>query len=171
LSKASPDALRKRDLSIAERNFEKMRSVIQNSFENIIVTFAVLGLMISACKDHKTAHSGHDASHSQSGQISQTQSVAVLAPAEGAGVKILTPTQDQVFSGDQIPLKFELVKGKRGQHVHAYVDGELIGMFESRKGTLTGVQPGKHILELRVVTSDHKTELDATDKVNFSVQK
>lgn len=148
-----------------------MRSVIRNSFKNIIVSLAVLGLMISACKDHKTAHSDHDASHSQSGQISQTQSAAVLAPAEGAGVKILTPIKDQVFSGDQIPLQFELVKGKRGQHVHAYVDGELMGMFESTKGTLTGVKPGKHTLELRVVTSDHKTELDAADKVNFSVQQ
>jgi hypothetical protein len=46
-----------------------------------------------------------------------------------------------------------------------------MGMFESEKGALTGVKPGKHTLELRVVTSDHNTELDATDKVDFSVQE
>jgi len=63
-----------------------------------------------------------------------------------------------------------MTKGKRGQHVHAYIDGELMGMFESAKGTLTGVKPGKHTLELRVVTSDHNVELDATDKVNFAVE-
>jgi hypothetical protein len=34
-----------------------------------------------------------------------------------------------------------------------------MGMFESAKGTLNGVKPGKHVLELRVVASDHQTEL------------
>ena len=46
-----------------------------------------------------------------------------------------------------------------------------MGMFESEKGTLTGLKLGKHTVELRVVSADHKTELDATDKVDFSVQK
>ena len=31
-------------------------------------------------------------------------------------------------------------------------------------------KPGKHTLELRVVTSDHNVELDATDKVMFVVK-
>ena len=47
-------------------------------------------------------------------------------------MKILSPTPQQVFAGDKVPLKFTFTKGKRGQHVHAYVDGELMGMFESR---------------------------------------
>ena len=68
------------------------------------------------------------------------------------------------------PLHFELTKGKRGEHVHAYVDGEMAGMFNSTKGTLTGVHPGKHSLEIRVVMADHNTELDASDKVNFFVK-
>jgi hypothetical protein len=134
------------------------------------VTLATLGLTIPACKDHKTGHSGHNASHNHGDQTPQSQSAAALAPAEGAKVKILTPAQDQVFTGDEIPLHFELIKGKQGQHVHAYINGELMGMFESTKGTLTGVKPGKHTLELRVVTSDHYTELDATDKLEFTVQ-
>jgi hypothetical protein len=95
---------------------------------------------------------------------------AVPAPAEGAAVKIIVPAAGQVFAGDQIPLKFTLVEGKRGHHVHAYVDGELVGMFESDEGTLNGVQPGKHVLELRVITADHQTELDARDRVDFVVK-
>ena len=71
---------------------------------------------------------------------------------------------------DKVPLKFNLTKGKRGQHVHAYVDGELMGMFESRQGTLNGIVPGRHILELRVVAEDHQTELDAADRVEFIVK-
>jgi hypothetical protein len=93
-----------------------------------------------------------------------------LKPAEGASIKIVSPTQNQVFRGDKVPIQFKLTKGKRGHHAHAYVDGELMGMFESEKGTLNGIKPGKHVLELRVVTSDHKIELDATDKVEFIVK-
>ena len=93
-----------------------------------------------------------------------------LKPAEGASVKILSPKKGQVFKGDEAPLRFKINKGKRGSHVHAYVDGELMGMFSSEKGTLTGLQPGRHTLELRVVAEDHVTELDATDKVDFMVK-
>jgi hypothetical protein len=50
------------------------------------------------------------------------------------------------------------------------VDGELVGIFESEKGTLNGIKPGKHRLELRVVASAHETELDANDQIEFSVK-
>jgi hypothetical protein len=97
-------------------------------------------------------------------------SPAALQPAEGASIKIISPTKDQVFKDDKVPLEFKLIKGKRGSHAHAYVDGELMGMFESEKGTLNGVKPGKHLLELRVVAKDHQTELNATDRVQFEVK-
>jgi hypothetical protein len=97
-------------------------------------------------------------------------STPALKPAEGASIKILSPTKGQAFKGDKVPIEFKLTKGKRGHHAHAYVDGELMGMFESAKGTLNGVKSGNHTLELRVVADDHKTELDATDRVEFSVK-
>ncbi len=93
-----------------------------------------------------------------------------LAPAEGASIKIISPKAHQVISGDKLPLQFKLTKGKRGEHVHAYVDGELVGMFKSDSGTLNGIKPGSHTLELRVVTADHNTELDAVDKISFTVK-
>jgi hypothetical protein len=40
-------------------------------------------------------------------------------------------------------------------------------MFKESKGTLNGIKPGQHTLELRVTTGDHNTELNATDKVSF----
>jgi hypothetical protein len=95
---------------------------------------------------------------------------STLQPAEGASVKIVSPKNDQVITGDTVPLEFQMTKGKRGEHVHAYVDGEMMGMFKSAKGTLTGIKPGKHTLELRVATSDHNTELKATDKVSFTTK-
>jgi hypothetical protein len=93
-----------------------------------------------------------------------------LKPAEGAGVKILSPKKGEAIKGDQVPLQFKLVKGRQGSHVHAYVDGELMGMFATEKGTLTGIKPGAHTLELRVVATDHVTELKATDRVQFVVK-
>jgi hypothetical protein len=146
-----------------------MQAIKRNLLTIVFAMLAVLGLIISACKDHNSDHSNHDAPHSHGAETPRT-ATAALAPAEGARVKILEPSTDQIFTGDKIPLHFEMVKGKRGQHVHAYIDGELMGMFESTKGTLTGVKPGKHTLELRVVTADHNVELDATDKVNFTVE-
>ena len=82
----------------------------------------------------------------------------------------MLPSPQQTFIGDKVPLKFTFTKAKRGQHVHAYVDGELMGMFESKEGMLNGIAPGRHILELRVVAAEHQTELDATDRVEFVVK-
>jgi len=43
-------------------------------------------------------------------------------------------------------------------------------MFESQQGTLNGITPGRHTLELRVVAADHQTELDAKDRIEFIVK-
>jgi hypothetical protein len=69
-----------------------------------------------------------------------------------------------------VPLKFTLFAGKRGHHVHAYIDGELMGMFSGKAGTLNGLKPGRHRLELRVVAADHQSELAAFDRVEFMVK-
>src|SRR5438093_1570244 len=95
---------------------------------------------------------------------------SALQPVEGASVKIVSPKAGEILKGDKVPLQFKLTKGKRGEHVHAYVDGEMMGMFKSEKGTLNGIKPGQHTVELRVVTGDHNTELDATDKVSFTTK-
>jgi len=108
--------------------------------------------------------------HMKGMDMPMKHSASALKPAEGASVKIVSPKEGQAFKSDEVPLRFKLTKGKRGEHVHAYVDGELMGMFKSEKGTLTGIKQGQHILELRVVAEDHVTELDATDKVRFVVK-
>lgn len=97
---------------------------------------------------------------------------SALKPAEGASITIISPRAGQVFKRDEIPISYHWAKGKRGHHLHAYVDGELMGMFsDPKRGTLTGIQPGRHTLELRVVAEDHQTELDATDSVQFAAEE
>jgi len=132
--------------------------------------FAMLVLMIGL---PTFAGAQHDHSMDQTPPAKAAATKAVkpaLKPAEGASIKIISPTKGQVLKGDKVPLEYKLTKGKRGNHAHAYVDGELMGMFESEKATLNGIKPGNHILELRVVASDHVTELDAIDKVPFTVK-
>jgi hypothetical protein len=115
-------------------------------------------------------HDHSKAKESPAKQSSAKIAPAMLKPAEGARIKILSPTKGQVIKGDKVPIEFKLTKGKRGHHAHAYVDGQLMGMFESEKGALNGIKPGKHTLEVRVVADDHQTELDATDRVEFEVK-
>ena len=74
------------------------------------------------------------------------------------------------MQGDEVPVQFQFVKGKSGGHVHVYVDGELMDMFISDNGTLSGIPPGRHTLEARVIAADHVTELDAKDGVQFIVK-
>lgn len=134
-----------------------------------VLIFGLTGLLTALAPG---VHVLHQAAvvKSFSGASAGDESGHELKPAEGATVKILSPAPEQVFAEDKVPLKFNFTKGKRGQHVHAYVDGELMGMFESKQGTLNGIGPGRHTLELRVVAEDHQTALDASDRVEFIVK-
>ena len=135
---------------------------------------AALAIVLAAIRTVPAAQEAHD--HMKGTDIPTKQTdkgaaTSVLKRAQGAAVKIISPKAGQVIKGDSVPLEFKLTKGKVGEHVHAYVDGEMAGMFKSSKGTLNGIKPGQHTLELRVTADDHNTELDATDKVTFSTTK
>lgn len=118
-------------------------------------------------------HHDHHKHHEQLNVSDKMRPRSALKPAEGAKVKILSPKEGEEVKGDEVNLHFELVKGKRGHHIHAYVDERLMGMFTADDGaldgvgTLTGISPGRHALEIRAVTEDHNTELEATDTINF----
>ena len=133
-----------------------------------LLAFAVIFPASTLLAQHQ-----HNHSHGKEMPMQHSEKMPAkseLKPAQGASVKIISPKAGQVIKGDAVPLEFELKKGKIGEHVHAYVDGEMAGMFKSFKGTLNGLKPGQHTLELRVSTSDHNTELDATDKVTFTTR-
>jgi putative copper export protein len=124
-----------------------------------VVVFVVTGFLTILPPG---AHSGH--------QFAASRRPGALQPGDGAMIKILSPREGETFRSDEVPITFRLTPGRRGEHAHAYVDGELMGMFESESGTLTGITPGHHKLELRVVAEDHQTELDASDAVHFVVK-
>jgi putative copper export protein len=165
----------KQQLSRWANTNDAAHQVGQRAFKRIGAE-SLLGLSILSVTGLLTVlppgvHALHQAAAKRAASAASSAAPAAkLDPPEGARVKILSPAPEQVFAGDKVPLKFALTKGKRGQHVHAYVDGELMGMFESRQGTLNGIVPGRHILELRVVAEDHQTELEAADRVEFIVK-
>lgn len=129
---------------------------------------AAMVLLLSGSAQAQHDHMKMEAPAKQAGTA---PAKPALKPAQGAAVKITSPKAGQIVKGDAVPLEFKLTKGKIGEHVHAYVDGEMAGMFKGSKGTLNGIKPGQHVLELRVTTGDHNSELDATDKVSFTTTK
>jgi putative copper export protein len=136
-------------------------------FEAVIglVIFCMTGLLTALPPGVHAVHQPAPPAPQTDGAVEKT-----YLPAQGASVKILAPNNGAIVSADRMTLKFTLRPGKLGHHVHAYVDGELMGMFQSKTGTLNGLKPGRHRLELRVAAEDHQNELDAFDQVEFMVK-
>jgi hypothetical protein len=137
---------------------------------NLAAALSIEFLSVGFVAVAQESHDHMKGMETQTKQTEKTAAKSALKPAQGASVKIVSPKAGQVIRGDSVPLEFKLTKGKIGEHVHAYVDGEMAGMFKGVKGTLNGIKPGQHTLELRVTTGDHNTELDATDKVTFTTK-
>ena len=92
-----------------------------------------------------------------------------VQPSADTSIQIISPKPGDTFTSDRVPITFKITGGFT-YHAHAYVDGELMGMFEGKSGTLTGVPPGRHTLELHIVGEDHMTEFGASNKVEFVVK-
>lgn len=166
----------RRMLAFSAQHNEDIRSTRRKSLRRIGVE-SLIGLLIFCATGLLTVlPPGVHAVHQTVAAIAPPipppghDSTKAYKPAEGASVKILSPKKDQVVAGDRVPLQFSVTRGKHGHHVHAYIDGELMGMFDGRNGMLNGIPPGPHRLELRVVAEDHQTELDASDRIEFVVK-
>jgi uncharacterized membrane protein len=161
-------------LALALANRENARAASGRALRRIAIE-CVIGLMIFGVTGLLTVlPPGVHAQH-QNAAIAPAQQTGVSAekkylPAEGASVTIVEPQNGAIVGTDHVRLRFSLHTGKRGHHVHAYVDGELMGMFQSKSGTLNGLKSGHHTLVLRVVAADHQSELDAFDRVEFNVK-
>jgi hypothetical protein len=151
-----------------------INSICGNLRSNIVVGIATamtVGVIFSGVA--ASAQESHDRIKGMDMPMKHSEKMAprsALKPAQGASVKIISPNSGQVIKGDSVALEFQMKKGKVGEHIHAYIDGEMAGMFKGAKGTLNGLKSGQHTLELRVATGDHNTELDATDRITFSTK-
>jgi hypothetical protein len=149
-----------------------MNSICVNLRANIVARIGV-AMIVGTILSGAAASAQHSHDHMKGVEMKHSEKIAprsALKPAQGASVKIVSPKSGQVIKGDSVAIEFQIKKGKVGEHVHAYVDGEMAGMFKGAKGTLNGLKPGQHSLELRVATADHNTELDATDRITFTTK-
>lgn len=72
-------------------------------------------------------------------------SVVITAPADGA-----------VVQAPLIEVTFEVVKGRRGDHVHLYVDGNFEAIVKDDRYVLKGLPPGEHQLDVKLATRRHE---------------
>ena len=85
--------------------------------------------------------------------------------ADGSKVMITSP-KDGDKVGDSFELKWELVKGDQGGHVHVYVDNEYQRGFH---GTLKGLSKGEHQITIKAANEDHAS-VAATHTITVDVQ-
>ncbi len=102
-------------------------------------------------------------------------------PLTQASVAVTSPTRDQVFASQDVPLKIDLRGGEiasvastsnqEGQgHLHISIDGRLASMTAEADQTLQ-VPPGKHELEVEYVANDHAPFCKRiADRVRFTVE-
>lgn len=62
-----------------------------------------------------------------------------------------------VNAQNKVPLSYDAMLGKDGDHLHLYVDGSRVDILRQSKGTteLAALAPGKHHICLEVNTKAH----------------
>jgi hypothetical protein len=87
-------------------------------------------------------------------------------PASPATLKIVEPRQDEVVTGTSTPLVVKLTGAKIVQttstdlqpdrgHLHVYLDDSLVTMTATTRTELTDLTPGRHLLKVEFVATDH----------------
>ena len=85
--------------------------------------------------------------------------------ADGSKIMITSP-KDGDKVGDSFELKYKLVKGSQGGHVHVYVDNEYQRGFH---GTLKGLSKGEHQITIKAANKDHASAA-ASHTITVDVQ-
>ncbi len=84
---------------------------------------------------------------------------------EGSQLTITSPRNGDIV-GSTVELTYALEKGTKGDHVHAFVDGQYQKGFEV---TLHRLTPGKHQITVKVADHDHDL-LDTSDSIEIEVK-
>lgn len=93
---------------------------------------------------------------------------AAIRPSSTATIAFVTPTKDQVVTGDQLEVRLRLDGGRIVQsssttltpdtgHIHLFVDGAIVSMTygTEQRIPLGGLEPGPHVLQAEFVAADH----------------
>jgi hypothetical protein len=83
---------------------------------------------------------------------------AALALADDSGIQILAPADGAMLDAKaEHQLSYEVSKGRKGDHVHVYVDSEEVGTLHKRKGSYTfkALASGEREVCIKVVSRGH----------------
>lgn len=89
---------------------------------------------------------------------------------EDAKVAILSPEEKEVIKGSEYLVKFSVELGKRGEHVHIFLDGRHLGpagRFTSYR--LTELANGAHSVTIKLADKKHRY-FGPEATVNFTVE-
>jgi len=100
------------------------------------------------------------------GALSGGTVLAVDKPVVGGSKIMITSPKDGDKVSDSFELKYKLVKGSEGGHVHVYVDNEYQRGFH---GTLKGLSKGEHQITIKAANKDHASGA-ATHTITVDVQ-
>jgi hypothetical protein len=96
--------------------------------------------------------------HPGYGPVYSAQSRENPAQAQAASVTISEPQDGaQLNGGEQVALKYKVVPGPQGDHVHVYVDRREVAILRELEGryALGPLTPGRHELAIKVVNRAH----------------
>ena len=91
-------------------------------------------------------------------RIQQMVRIIIKSPADGVIVK-----------GSTVMVEMEIDKGKRGDHIHFYLDGKNLGVVRVDKYKLTDMAKGKHKVEARLASKGH-AEIGPKGTAEFTVE-
>jgi hypothetical protein len=87
-------------------------------------------------------------------------------PASTGKVKIISPTPNELIKGTVLHVKLKLTGARLVQqtsthitpdtgHIHVSVDGKVKSLLAGLSYTVTGLTPGRHLLQVEFVAADH----------------
>lgn len=96
--------------------------------------------------------------HPGNGPVYAAQSAENPAREQAASVTISEPQDGaQLNGGEKVKLKYRVIPGPRGDHVHVYVDGGEVAILRELEGSYAvgPLTPGRHELAIKVVNRAH----------------
>jgi len=110
-------------------------------------------LLLTACTGGSGGGSG--SSPTPSPRPSSPAQVVILSPKNGSTVNGPTVRVRVRLTGAVIvPATTTHITPTQG-HLHVYLDGKIVSMNFSDNATLPNVPPGRHLLDVEFVASDH----------------
>ena len=71
-------------------------------------------------------------------------------------IEIIEPSDNDLISGDNIFVSISSIGLSDGDHFHAYLDGEMMGMFYEDNFNISPNSSGYQLLEVKVANSSHE---------------